>query len=127
MNDDFANMADVYRITGDLPFDADLQATTDGRDKSWRPRGARLARMVGRDAHEMNDAAWLALARWFAEQQLRDIADAAMQALSTGGLNDDAPVVAAGVGCEALRELSRRLGRRHSISATSSTPPRPRA
>jgi hypothetical protein len=69
--------------------------------------------MVGRDAHEMNDAAWLGLAQWFAERQLRDIADAAMQVLSDGHVTAEAPVVAAGIGGNVLRELSRRLGRPH--------------
>jgi (4-(4-[2-(gamma-L-glutamylamino)ethyl]phenoxymethyl)furan-2-yl)methanamine synthase len=113
MNDDFANMADVHRIIGDLPDDADVQATTDGRDKSVASSRARLARMVGRDAHEMDDAAWLGLAEWFAERQLRDIADAAMQVLSGSRLAAGAPIVAAGIGGDILHELSRRLGRRH--------------
>jgi probable H4MPT-linked C1 transfer pathway protein len=113
MNDDFANMADVHRIIGDLPIGADVQATTDGRDKSVAASRGRLARIVGRDAHEMDDAAWLRLAQWFAERQLREIANAAMQVLSDGRLRGDAPVVAAGVGGEILRELSRRLGRSH--------------
>jgi probable H4MPT-linked C1 transfer pathway protein len=113
MNDDFANMADVHRIIGDLPIGADVQPTTDGRDKSVAASRGRLARMVGRDAHESDDAAWLGLARWFAEQQIRDIADAAMQVLSDGRLDADAPIVAAGIGVDVLGELSRRLGRRH--------------
>src|SRR5271168_4816473 len=113
MNDDFANMADVHRIIGDLPVGADVQATTDGRDKSVAASRRRLARMVGRDAHELDDGAWLGLAQWFAETQLREIADATMQVLSDRRLSGDAPIVAAGVGCEVLRELSRRLGRRH--------------
>jgi probable H4MPT-linked C1 transfer pathway protein len=113
MNDDFANMADVHRIIGDLPAGADVQATTDGRDKSVAASRRRLARMVGRDAHELDDGAWLGLAQWFAETQLREIADATMQVLSDRRLTGDAPIVAAGVGCEVLRELSRRLGRRH--------------
>jgi probable H4MPT-linked C1 transfer pathway protein len=113
MNDDFANMADVRRIIGDLPAEADLQATTDGRDKSLAASRARLARMVGRDASDLDDAAWLSLAEWFAEQQLRVIADAAMQVLSVGRLTKEAPIVAAGTGCDILHEISRRLGRPH--------------
>ncbi|MGA2793236.1 MAG: hydantoinase/oxoprolinase family protein [Roseiarcus sp.] len=112
MNEDFANMADVHRIIGDLPEEADLQATTDGRDKSVQASRMRLARMVGRDASERSDAAWLALARWLAERQLRSIADAAMLVLSDGRLPETAPIVAAGIGVEFLRELSDRLGRK---------------
>jgi len=111
MNEDFADMADVHRILGDLPEGADLQATVDGRDKSLAASRQRLARMVGRDAYDADDAAWAALARWFAEAQLRGVADAAMQVLSEGGLSDSAPIVTAGVGARFLREISRRLGR----------------
>ncbi len=71
----------------------------------------RLARMVGRDANEMSETAWLGLARWFAERQLRAIADAATLVLSDGRLPETAPIVAAGIGVEFLRGLSRRLGR----------------
>jgi probable H4MPT-linked C1 transfer pathway protein len=113
MNDDFANMADVYRILGVLPAGADLQATTDGREKTQDASRKRLARMVGRDADELDDAAWFDLAKWFAEQQLRDIVDASTQALSGVRLESNAPVIAAGVGGELLREFSRRLGRPH--------------
>ena len=113
MADDFADMADVHRVIGDMPQGVDVQKTTDGRGKSAAESRARLARMVGRDAHEASDAAWLALARYFAEAQLRELADAAAQVLSQGGVDDAAPVVAAGIGADVLCELSRRLGRRH--------------
>ena len=127
MNDDFANMADVHRVIGDLPAGADVQTTTDGRDKSVAASRRRLARMVGRDAHELDDAAWLGLAQWFAETQMREIADATMQVLSDRRLSGDAPIVAAGVGCEVLSELSQAWSGGISISATSSTPLRRRA
>jgi probable H4MPT-linked C1 transfer pathway protein len=113
MNDDFANMADVHRIIGDLPDGADQQATTDGRDKSVAASRMRLARMVGCDAHDRADSAWLGLARWFAEAQLREIADAVSQVLSGAALNADAPIIAAGIGRNVLREISRRFGRAH--------------
>ena len=128
MNDDFANMADVHRIIGDLPVGADVQATTDGRDKSVPASRGRLARMVGRDAHELDDGAWLGLAQWFAETQLREIADATMQVLS------DRRLSAGGAdrrGRHRLRGLARSQpapgAAPSSISATSSTLLRRRA
>jgi probable H4MPT-linked C1 transfer pathway protein len=45
----FATMADVYRLTGELPKDADPYGTADGRGKSLDESAARLARMLGRD------------------------------------------------------------------------------
>jgi len=111
VNEHFATMADAHRILGDLPEDADQMTTADGRDKTPVASRARLARMVGRDAADLDDAAWAALARWFAEVQIRLVTDAAMLVLSRGRLPANAPVVGAGIGETMLRELARRLGR----------------
>src|SRR6516225_7619948 len=46
INENFANMADVYRILGTLPEGVDQMATADGREKSFAASCARLARMV---------------------------------------------------------------------------------
>ncbi|HLN08807.1 MAG TPA: hydantoinase/oxoprolinase family protein [Xanthobacteraceae bacterium] len=111
VNEHFATMADVHRILGALPADADQMTTADGRDKTRGSSRARLARIVGRDAADLDDAAWLELARWFAEAQMRTVTDAAMLVLSRGHLPADAAVVGAGIGETVLHELARRLGR----------------
>jgi (4-(4-[2-(gamma-L-glutamylamino)ethyl]phenoxymethyl)furan-2-yl)methanamine synthase len=111
INENFANMADVHRIFGSLAEGIDLLPTADGRDKTADSSRARLARIVGRDASEADEAAWTALARWFAEAQIRSVADAAMLALSRKGFPIDAPFVGAGIGDPVLREVARRLGR----------------
>ena len=77
INENFATMADVYRILGTLPAGVDLMATADGREKTVAASRARLARMLGSDASDANDETWTLVARWFAESQLRAIADAA--------------------------------------------------
>ena len=110
VNENFANMADVHRILGSLPDGADQMATTDGRDKTVASSRARLARMVGRDAAEGDDATWEALAQWFAEAQMRPIIDGAML-VTSAGLPCDAPVVGAGIGSGVAGEIARRLGR----------------
>ena len=84
MNEWFATMADVHRILGQLPDGADLMDAADGREKTKAASRARLARMIGRDSGEADDAAWDRLARFFAEAQLRDIMDAAALVLSRG-------------------------------------------
>ncbi len=107
----FASSADVYRILGTLPADADLLDTADGREKTVAASIARLARMVGRDAATADEAAWRDLAAFFAEAQLRDIADAAMQCLSRVRLPPEAPVIGAGIGMAVVEALAARLGR----------------
>jgi (4-(4-[2-(gamma-L-glutamylamino)ethyl]phenoxymethyl)furan-2-yl)methanamine synthase len=111
MNEYFASSADVHRLAGDLPDDADRMATADGREKTVVASRARLARMIGRDSGEATAQEWAALAAWLAEAQLRAIADAAFLRLSRGDLAAAAPVVAAGVGEGLARELARRMGR----------------
>jgi probable H4MPT-linked C1 transfer pathway protein len=111
VNENFATMADVHRILGSLPDGADLMATADGRDKTVAASRARLARMVGADAADLDEPAMLALARWFAEAQLRAIHDAAMLVVSAAALPADAPVVGAGIGTAVVAEAARRLRR----------------
>ena len=111
VNENFATMADVHRILGNLPDGADQMATADGREKTVAASRARLARMVGRDAADADAAAWTALAQWFAEAQLRAIIDGAMLVASAGPLPPDAPIVGAGIGSGLVREVARRLGR----------------
>ncbi|MGA7385674.1 MAG: H4MPT-linked C1 transfer pathway protein, partial [Methylocella sp.] len=74
---------------------------------------ARLARMIGRDSGEADDAAWDRLARFFAEAQLRAIMDAAALVLSRGLLHSGAPVVGAGAGRGVIRNLAARICRRY--------------
>lgn len=110
INENFATMADVHRILGTLPAGADLMATADGREKTIEASRARLARMLGSDASDADDETWTLLARWFAEAQMRAIADAATLVMSSGALAS-ATVIAAGIGLTVIEEIARRLGR----------------
>ncbi len=110
MNEYFASMADVHRIMGVLDESDDRLPAADGKEKTEAASVARLARMVGRDAADLAPKDWRDLARWFSEQQLRTVHDAAY--LVSARLSDEAPVVAAGTGRWQLRRLAERLGRR---------------
>ena len=98
MNEYFASSADVHRILGALPDGADKMPTADGREKTVEASRARLARMIGREADDAAAQEWDGLAAWFAEAQIREIADAAFLRLSRHDVAVAAPVVAAGVG-----------------------------
>ena len=67
--------------------------------------------MLGRDLESAGMAAWRRLARHLAERQLSAIQDAADRVLSPGLIDDDAPIVGAGVGRFLARPLATRLGR----------------
>jgi probable H4MPT-linked C1 transfer pathway protein len=131
----FATAADVHRLTGALPDDADQHPAADGRGKSDTESARRLARMLGRDASEVGIDVWRRVARELSERQLRCVHDAAAVVLSRGerkagagsgdapsgdafsgdasalALADDAPVVGAGVGRFLAAALAERLRR----------------
>ncbi len=107
----FATMADAYRILGELDEGADQMASADGREKTVAASCARLARMVGRDACDLDLAGWRGVAAWFAEAQMRRMVDGAMLVLSQASLPPAAPVIAAGAGAWLAERLAERLGR----------------
>jgi len=107
----FATMADVYRLTGDLPEDADPYPAADQRGKSPEESAGRLARMLGRDAGEAELADWVALACYFADCQLALIEEAAREVVLQQELPEAAPVIGAGCGRFLARQLAARLGR----------------
>ncbi|MGH6839102.1 MAG: hydantoinase/oxoprolinase family protein [Methylocella sp.] len=111
MNEWFATMADVHRILGQLPEGADMMDAPDGREKTKAASCARLARMIGRDSADADEKAWEALARFFAEAQLRDIMDATALVVSRGLLPSGAPIIGAGAGRGIVRQLAARIGR----------------
>jgi probable H4MPT-linked C1 transfer pathway protein len=112
MAEHFATAADVYRLTGELPEDADLDATADGRGKSLEESARRLARMIGCDADvDAPRAAWTALAEYVAELQLRRLHDACSRVFPDHAIGAGAPLVGAGVGSFVVRKAAQRLAR----------------
>jgi len=107
----FATMADVYRLTGDLPEDADPYPAADQRGKSPKESAARLARMLGRDASEAELADWVSLACYFADCQLALIEEAAREVVLQQELPEAAPVIGAGCGRFLAQQLAARVGR----------------
>jgi probable H4MPT-linked C1 transfer pathway protein len=111
MAEHFATMADVYRLTGQLPPHADQHPSADGRGKSIEESRTRLARMVGCDAGMASDLAWSALAEQLAGRQLAALEAACHRVLSAFIPLPDAPLVGAGVGRFLGAELARRMRR----------------
>ena len=111
MAETFANTADIYRLTGDLPEGADQQHSADLKGKSLPETETRLARMVGRDRGEGSADEWRALAGWFAEAQMRPLHDAAATLLSRPDLSADAPLIVCGAGRFLAERLAARLRR----------------
>jgi probable H4MPT-linked C1 transfer pathway protein len=107
----FATVADVYRLTGELPDDADPYPTPDLRGKSKEDSATRLARMLGRDASEAPLETWVELAAFFAGLQRSELTEAARSLANREALGSDAPVIGAGCGRFLARRLAADLGR----------------
>jgi (4-(4-[2-(gamma-L-glutamylamino)ethyl]phenoxymethyl)furan-2-yl)methanamine synthase len=112
MNEFFATTADVYRTTGELDPAHDQDATADGNAKDLPGTSRRLARMIGRDARDRGQPAWLALAQAWRALQVADIEGQVARVAAAAGLADDAPVVGAGCGAFLAADIARRAGRR---------------
>lgn len=106
----FATMADVWRLTGDLPDGADPYPTPDLKGKTAHESAVRLARMLGRDASEAAFDDWVALACYVADCQLAQIEGAAWSLIEREALKPDAVIVGAGCGRFMVEQLAKRLG-----------------
>lgn len=107
----FATMADVYRLTGQLPDEADPFPSADNRGKSLEDSAARLARMLGRDAEDADPIAWQALAHFLARTLSQQIEAEARALIEREGLAMDAPVIGAGCGRFLAADIAARLER----------------
>jgi probable H4MPT-linked C1 transfer pathway protein len=107
----FATMADVWRLMGELPEDADPYPTPDLMGKSIEESAARLARMLGRDLNDAGLLAFIDVARDFAACQVAEIEAAARTLIAREELDEAAPVVGAGCGRFIAQNIAKRLGR----------------
>jgi len=106
----FATTADVYRLTGELPRDADQLPAADNGGKRVRDSARRLARMIGRDLDHAPLALWQRCARALARLQLAQIQQACERARARVGSGSRASLVGAGTGRFLAKKLARRLG-----------------
>lgn len=102
----FATMADVYRLTGDLPEADDMADTADGKAKTSLANARRLARMIGRDVEDAALTDWVALAHTFKTIQLTRLSNAAQQHISRFEAASDVVVLGAGAGSFLAAEIA---------------------
>jgi probable H4MPT-linked C1 transfer pathway protein len=107
----FATMADVHRLCGALPEDADQLPAADNQGKTEEESARRLARMIGCDADSVAIDAWRDVARQIALAQHRRLAAAVERMPALRELDRQAPLVGAGVGRFLVRALAREFAR----------------
>ncbi len=113
INEFFANAADIYRLTKELPEYADMSDTLDGRNKDVANSAARLARMFGHDVVADKLLVWQQVAQYIREQQLQIIIQACRKQLTKSLQIQTMPIVGAGVGRFLVREIARRFNRQY--------------
>lgn len=107
----FATTADVYRVLGELPQDADQQPAADNGDKTALASARRLARMIGRDVESATLAEWKHLAQQFADKQFQQLLTACERQLARGLLASSAPMIGAGCGSLLAKKIAQKLDR----------------
>ena len=98
MNEWFATTADIYRLTGELAEQYDLHPSADQGPKTEGASRTRLARMIGRDAHEAGPDEWRSFALRWRELQLREIGVNLARVTAAHPELVAAPLVGAGCG-----------------------------
>ena len=105
----FATMADVYRLTEELPEGLDLAETADGEPKTMLASARRLARMVGHDYEDKPLQIWQQLAHDCREKQRKQIELAVMKHLKIG-----VTIVGAGAGSFLVGSIAQSLNRSYA-------------
>lgn len=113
MAEHFASMADVYRVTGELPLQADQLPSADGGPKTVLASSRRLARMLGLDLDAAPMEDWARVAAYLSELQLQRLMRACELSLSRGLLGQNALLLGAGVGRFLVAKLADRLQRQY--------------
>ena len=100
----FATMADVYRLTGELPPEKDMAETADGQGKTQQESARRLARIVGYDVEDQPIETWVKLAFSCKSLQLTQLKSAVLKHLRL-----NTPIIGAGVGAFLVKALAEQL------------------
>jgi probable H4MPT-linked C1 transfer pathway protein len=112
MNEFFATVADIYRLTGELDPAHDLYPAADNAGKDATATRRRLARMIGLDEREAAPADWLAMAQAWRACQVEELAGQLRRVLERHGLGDDCVAVSAGCGDFLVPDVLMRAGLR---------------
>ena len=106
----FATMADVYRLTGELPLEHDQTETADGQDKSLTASAIRLSRMTGYEFDSSEWPIWHDFAQQLRQQHLEQIETACLRQLQRHVQREQVILVGAGVGRFLLPTIAQHLG-----------------
>ena len=98
MNEFFATVADVYRLTGELDPAHDLHPSADGMAKDAAATRRRLSRMIGLDERDGTPDDWLAFARAWRGRQVAELGGQLQRVMVGHKMSGENVIVSAGCG-----------------------------
>ncbi|MEX0951867.1 MAG: hydantoinase/oxoprolinase family protein, partial [Gammaproteobacteria bacterium] len=107
----FATMADVYRVLDVLPAAVDCYPAADGGEKTLAASARRLARMAGADYAVARHMIWQDFAAFIAAQQQALLLAALQRCIANAGAATTAPLIGAGYGRFLVRALAQQSQR----------------
>ncbi len=106
VNENFANLSDVYRILNKIPNTIDLLPTLDNKTKSKHDSARRIARIFGQDYEKKHFLKWKEIAYKIQKKHLKILKSAIKEIKIKKKLNA-VPIIGAGIGEFLVREASK--------------------
>lgn len=106
MAEHFATMADVYRLTGELPEAHDQSDTADGAEKTLEASARRLSRMTGYEFAAEDMGLWREFALHLKDRQKQLVAKAVTRQLCRDGMANIKILIGAGIGRFLVKEIA---------------------
>ena len=97
INENFANLSDVYRILNKIPNTIDLLPTLDNKTKSKHDSARRIARIFGQDYKKKHFLKWKKTAYQIEDEQLK-ILKSVIKKIEKKNFIKKVPVIGAGIG-----------------------------
>ena len=106
INENFANLSDVYRVLNKIPHAVDLLPTLDNKTKNKHDSARRIARIFGKDYKKKHFLKWKEIAYKIQKKHLKILKSAIKEIKIKKKLNA-VPIIGAGIGEFLVREASK--------------------
>ena len=97
INENFANLSDVYRVLNKIPHAVDLLPTLDNKTKNKHDSARRIARIFGKDYKKKHFLKWKKTAYQIEDEHLK-ILKSVIKKIEKKNFIKKVPVIGAGIG-----------------------------
>ena len=107
INENFANLSDVYRVLNKIPSTFDLLPTLDSKTKNKHDSARRIARIFGKDYKKTHFLKWKKTASQIEKKQ-KKILKKSINKIKKRNFSKEIPIIGAGVGEFLLKNIFKR-------------------